>query len=324
MGTAGRLAWVGAAVVAVLAPLFLDVFWTSLLIQILVFGLLALSVDLLLGHTGLFPLGHAAIFAVAAYTTAILEARHAFPTLLAAPAGVVAAVILAAVFGLGVRTGGVYFILVTLAMGYIVWGVSLRWASFTGGDNGVGNVPLPALGSLSITGLSSYYYVVLIVVAVCAMGYHLLVRSPFGLALRGIRESESRMRALGYNVVAHKFAAFLLSGLFAGVAGVLYVYWNRFVSPATAHFLVSAEAALMVILGGAGTILGPFIGSAIILGIRNYVSAYLVQWMTVMGLVFIVTVLWAPHGLLGLLRRFRARSRTARPERGLGVAAARD
>ena len=324
MGIAGRLMWVGAGVVAVLAPQFLDQFWMGLIIQILVFGLFALSVDLLMGHTGLFPLGHAAIFAVAAYATAILEARHAYPTLLAAPAGVAAAVGLAVVFGLAVRTSGVYFILVTLAMGYIVWGVSLRWSSFTGGDNGVGNVPLPALGPLAIQDLSSYYYMVVVVVLVCAAGYHLLVRSPFGLALRGIRESESRMRALGYNVAAHKFAAFLLSGFFAGVAGVLYVYWNRFVSPATATFLVSAEAALMAILGGTGTIVGPFIGSAIILGIRNYVSAYLVQWMTLMGLVFIATVLWAPDGLLGLLRRLRARRATGRAQRGPDPAAAED
>jgi branched-chain amino acid transport system permease protein len=295
-----------------------------MLIQILVFGLLALSVDLLMGHTGLFPLGHAAFFAVAAYTTAILEARHAQPTILAAPAGVVAAVFLAIVYGLAVRTGGVYFILVTLAMGHIVWGVSLRWASFTGGDNGVGNVPLPAIGPLSFTDLSSYYYMVLVVVLICVVGYRILVRSPFGLGLRGIRESESRMRALGYNVGAHKYAAFVLSGMLAGVAGVLYVYWNRFVSPATATFLVSAEATLMAILGGTGTILGSFIGSAIILGIRNYVSAYLLQWMTVMGLVFIITVLWAPDGLLGVIRRLRARFRTPPPSLGTDVAAAED
>jgi branched-chain amino acid transport system permease protein len=307
--------WLGrwaAGVVALAAPQVLDLFWVSLLIQALVFAVLALSADLLIGHTGLFPLGHAALLAVAAYTTAILEVRHGVPTIMAAPAGVLAAIALAAVFGMAVRTSGVYFILVTLALGHIVWGVSLRWSSFTGGDNGVGDVPAPALGGLAAGGLRSYYYVVLVVVVASTAAYRVLVRSPFGITLRGIRESESRMRALGYDVGAHKYAAFLFSGLFAGVAGVLYVYWNRFVSPATASFVVSAEATLMVIIGGSGTILGPLIGSALIVGIRGYVSALLQQWMTVMGLVFIATVLWAPDGLVGLARRLRARSLAGR------------
>lgn len=305
----GRLGWlflIVALLVAVLVPQFLGSFWISLVIQIMVFGLLALSVDLLLGHTGIFPLGHAAFFAMAAYTTAILQVRYAQPTLLAAPAGLAAAVILAIIYGLAVRTSGVYFILVTMAMGHIVWGVSVTWASFTNGDNGIGNVPFPALGSLAIGNLSSYYYLVLAVVVACAFGYRALTRSPFGLTLRGIRESDSRMRALGYNVGAHKYAAFVLSGALAGMAGILYIYFNRFVSPPTASLHVSVEAALMVIVGGTGTVIGPFIGSAIILGLRNYVSGYLVNWMTLMGVVFIATVLWAPDGVLGLMRRFRA------------------
>ena len=246
----GRYGWLLLVAIglALLVPQVLGTFWISLVIQVLVFGLLALSVDLLLGHTGIFPLGHAAFFALAAYTTAILQVRYGQPTVLAAPAGLGAAVILALVYGLAVRTSGVYFILVTMAMGHIVWGVAITWASFTNGDNGVGNVPFPALGSLAIKNLSSYYYLVLAVVLACALGYRKLTRSPFGLTLRGIRESGSRMHALGYNVVAHKYAAFVLSGALAGLAGVLYIYFNRFVSPPTASLHVSVEAALMVIV----------------------------------------------------------------------------
>jgi branched-chain amino acid transport system permease protein len=291
------------AILALIAPHILDTFWVSLIMQILVFGLLALAVDLLIGHVGIFPLGHAAFFAVAAYTTAILEARHGQPTIIASFAGVASALILAVVFGLAVRTKGVYFILVTLAMGHIVWGVATRWSSFTGGDNGVGNIPLPKFGSLVVPDLRSYYYIVLIVVILCALAYRVVVRSPFGITLRGIRESESRMRSLGYHVAAHKYAAFLLSSGLAGVAGVLYVYLNRFVSPPAAAFHLSAEVSLMAIVGGSGTILGPFLGSVVILGIRNYVSAHLTQWATVMGVVFILTVLYAPKGLMGLIGR---------------------
>ncbi len=297
--------WV-AALLALLAPQALNVFWTSLLIQVLVFGLFALSVDLLVGHTGILPMGHAAFFAVAAYTAAILEVRHAVAFPPAAVAGVSAAVLLGILLGVAVRTAGVYFILVTLAMGHVVWGVLTRWTTFTGGDNGVSNVPPPVLGPLHLTSLSAYYYLALVAVVFCALSYGVLVRSPFGLTLHGIRESESRMRGLGYHTRAHKYAAFVLSAFLAGVAGVLYAHWNRFVSPATANFQVSAEVVLMVCIGGPRTILGPFIGSAIILAVRNYLSGFLVQWMMVMGAIFIVTVLWAPDGIMGLVRRLRA------------------
>ena len=299
--------WIAAAVLALLAPRVLDTFWTGLIIQMIIFGLFALSVDLLGGHAGILPMGHAAFFAVAAYTTAILEVSYAFSFPPAAAAGVAAAVILAAFFGVAVRTTGVYFILVTLAMGHVVWGVLMRWTAVTGGENGVTNVPPAALGPLRFTSLSTYYYLVLAVVVLCPLGYRVLVRSPFGLALHGIRESESRMRSLGYHTRAHKFAAFVLSGFVAGVAGVLYVHWNRFVSPATANFQVSAEVVLMVCIGGPRTILGPFLGAAIILAIRNYLSGFLRQWMMVMGAIFIVTVLWAPDGIIGLVRLLRGR-----------------
>ncbi len=304
---AGR--WIAAAALALalLAPQFLNLFWTGLLIQIFVFGLFALSVDLLVGHTGILPMGHAAFFAVAAYTAAILEVRHGVAFLPAAACAVLAAAVFGAVFGVAVRTAGVYFILVTLAMGHVVWGVLTRWTSFTGGDNGVSNIPPPVLGPIQFTSLSTYYYLALALVVLCALGYRVLVRSPFGLALHGIRESESRMRGLGYHTRAHKYAAFVLSAALAGIAGVLYTHWNRFVSPATANFQVSAEVVLMVCLGGPRTTLGPFIGAAIILAIRSYLSGHLAQWMMLMGAVFIVTVLWAPDGIMGLARGLRQR-----------------
>jgi branched-chain amino acid transport system permease protein len=306
-----RLGRLLAALLALGAPAVLDTFWISLLTQVLIWGLLALSVDLLTSHTGLLPLGHAAFFAVAAYATAILEVRHDQGFAVSAAAGLVAALLLAALFGVSVRTSGVYFILLTLALGHIVWGVAMRWTAFTGGENGVSNVPPPHIAGVSFAPLSRYYYLVLAVVTACVLGHRRIVASPFGLALHGIRESESRMRSLGYNVFAHKYTAFVLSGLMAGVAGVLYAYWNRFVSPAAATFHASAEAVLMVIMGGAGTLFGPFLGSAVILAIRSWVSGYLGWWMTLMGMVFIVTVLWAPHGLLGLVRERRWRLRRA-------------
>jgi branched-chain amino acid transport system permease protein len=276
--------------VALVLPYVAGPYWTGLVTLMYIFGLLALSIDLLLGHAGLFSLTHASFFAVSAYTVAILQVRYAVPTALAAPAGVLAGTLLALVFGLAVRTRGVYFILITIAFGYVVWGVAHRWSSFTGGDNGVTNVPFPAAGPLAITSHTQYYYLVLVAVILCALGYRVLIRSPFGLGLRGIKASETRMRSLGYRTTLHLYAAFVLSGALASFAGVLYVYYNKFVNPVAASFQVSVEAALMAIVGGSGTIIGAFIGAGVVLG--------------VMGAVFIATVLWAPNGIVGLARRF--------------------
>lgn len=300
-----RTALLLLALAALALPLYAGEFWVSLFTQIAIFGLLALSVDLLLGHAGLFSLCHAAFFAVAAYTAAILQVRYAVPTIAAAPAGMLAGTLLAVVYGCAVRTRGVYFILITLALGYIVWGVAYRWASFTGGDNGVTHVPFPALGGLQVTGATSYYYVVLAVVGACVLGYRVLVASPFGLTLRGLKSSESRMRSLGYSAGRHLYVAFVLSGLLASIAGVLYVYHNRFVNPVAASFPVSVEAVLMAIIGGTATLAGPFLGSAIILLLRNWVSGFIHYYTAIMGLVFIATVLWAPDGIMGLVRRRR-------------------
>lgn len=303
-----RLALIVVALGGALAlPWLGGPFWTGLATQMLIFGLLALSVDLLLGHAGLFSITHASFFAVSAYTVAILQVRYGWPTLAAAPAGIVLGTLLAAVFGISVRTRGVYFILITIALGYVVWGVAHRWSSFTGGDNGVTNVPFPAAGPLAVTSHTQYYYVVLAAVVLCSLGYRVLIRSPFGLGLRGIKASETRMQSLGYRTGLHLYAAFVLSGALASFAGVLYVYYNKFVNPVAASFPVSVEAALMAIVGGTGTIVGPFLGAVVVLGLRNWVSSFVEMHHAIMGAVFIATVLWAPQGLVGIAARLRAR-----------------
>jgi branched-chain amino acid transport system permease protein len=296
MRLAGALAIIAAAAVV---PLFAGEFWVTLMTQMMIFGLLALSADLLLGNAGLFSLCHASFFAVAAYATAILQVRHGVPTILAAPAGILAGSLLSIIFAFSVRTRGVYFILITLAFGYIVWGVAYRWASFTGGDNGVTNVPYPSVGGWSITSSVQYHYLVLVAVVLCVGAYRMLISSPFGLAMRGIKSSEPRLRSLG----------FVLSGVLASIAGVLYVYHNRFINPAAASFPVSVEAVLMAIIGGSGTILGPLIGSGIILLLRNWVSGYFHFYTGILGVVFIATVLWAPKGLMGLITRRKSGER---------------
>jgi branched-chain amino acid transport system permease protein len=296
-----------ALAAALLAPLAVGQFWMTLITQIYIYGLLALSVDLLLGHAGLYSLCHASFFAVAAYTTAILQVRHGVPTLLAAPAGILAGTLLAILYGASVRTRGVYFILITIALGYIIWGAVYRWASFTGGDNGITNVPPPSIGSVTVASQTAYYYFALAVVLLCALGYRILIRSPFGLSLRGIKASESRMRSLGYHTSKHLYVAFVVSGAMASLAGVLYVYYNRFINPVAASFQISVEVSLMAIVGGSGTIIGPFLGSGIVLGLRNWVSSFFEFHAAVMGIVFIATILWAPQGIVGFFSRLRTR-----------------
>ena len=304
------LGLLGLALLLVL-PLISGPFWITLVTQMLIFGLLALSIDLLLGHTGLYSLCHGAFFAVAAYTTAILQVRHGVSTALAAPAGILAGTLLACLYGLSVRTRGVYFILITIALGYIVWGAAYRWSSFTGGDNGITNVPYPSIGTIALQSHTAFYYFTLAVIGLCMLGYRVLIGSPFGLSLRGIKASETRMRSLGYRTTLHLYAAFVLSGLIASLAGVLYVYYNRFINPSAASFPISVEASLMAIVGGTGTIIGPFIGSGIILGLRNWASGYIHMHTALIGVVFIATVLWAPNGLMGFITASRERGARA-------------
>lgn len=294
---------VALAVVALLLPAFLSSFHIGLAMEILIFGLAAMSLDLL-AHTGLVSLGHAAFFGGAAYTVGILMNTYHLDFPITAIAAMVAATGLGALFGLlAVRTSGVYFLMVTLALAQVVWGLAYRQSSITGGDNGLSGISRPMLGPINIATQRHYYYFVLAVVVVCALILHRIVRSPFGLTLKGIRDSESRMKALGYNTFLHKYLAYVLAATFAGVAGILYAYYNSFINPDTVNLAQSATFVLMVILGGVGTLWGALVGAGIIDLLRNQVGLYTDRWPTIMGAVFVIVVLFARDGLLGSLPR---------------------
>jgi branched-chain amino acid transport system permease protein len=295
--------------VLLLLPLVLSPYYLGLVVQMLVFALFAMSLDLLLGYTGMASLGHAAYFGVAAYATGLLALRLGWGVWFALPAGVAMAALTAAVFGLlALRTRGSYFLMITLALSQVAWGIAFGWRSLTGGDDGLPEVPRPNLGlPWSMADSTPFYYFVLFCVAIGTLLLIRIVASPFGYALRGIRESETRMLALGYNVWRYKFTAFVLAGAFAGLAGCLYVYFNRFVSPDYVQVTRSAEVLLMVILGGAGTLVGPAIGAALIVLLQNIVSGYTERWLIVIGLLYIVVALFAPAGLVGLIRGLRRR-----------------
>jgi branched-chain amino acid transport system permease protein len=298
-------AWLAIIAVALLVlPLVLPSYQVSIATQILIFSVLAMSIDVLAGFAGRTPLGHGAIFGISTYVVIYWTAQLGGSVWVGMVLGVVAATLLATVFALlAIRTSGVYFLLLTLALGMIVWGVCLRWTSVTGGENGLRGVGRPAI----LAGHVNFYYAVLLVVAVVAFALWRFVHSPFGLTLRGIRDSESRMRSLGYNVPLHVFVAFVASGFFAGIAGALYALFNDFVSPSTVQLSQSVAGLLMAITGGIGTLLGAFVGATAIILLENVVSVFTARWQAVLGLTFIVIMIFAPEGIVGRARILLAR-----------------
>jgi branched-chain amino acid transport system permease protein len=223
---------------------------------------------------------------------------------LAALLGVLSAIVVGAVFAaLAVRTTGVYFLLLTLALGMVVWGVCQRWTSVSGGENGLRGVSRPAL----LADPSVFYWFVLVVGVLATLLMWRLVCSPFGLALKGIRESESRMRSVGYHTTWHLFLGFVFSAAMAGLAGVLYAWFNSFVSPSTVALAQSVKGLLMVIVGGVGTLFGGLVGSVLIIVLENVASSFTERWSMVLGALFVLTMIFAPEGLVGKLRSHAAR-----------------
>ena len=290
-----------------LAPLALSSYQLGLLTKTLILAVFAMSLNLILGYTGLPSLGHAAYFGVAAYTAGLLALRGFTNFWLDFGAGVAAAAATAALFGLlALRTRGAYLLMITLALAQVLWGIAFGWKSLTGGDDGLPGVPRPAAGlPWSLADGVRFYYFVLVIVILATAVLWLIVHSPFGRALVGIREIERRMEVLGFNTWAHKYVAFMIAGALAGVAGTVFVSYNGFVNPAYLSVVFSAMALIMVILGGAGTLLGPALGSAVIVFLENIISAHTQRWLLVLGLIYVGVTLFAPNGLIGLVSRRR-------------------
>jgi branched-chain amino acid transport system permease protein len=291
-----------AAVLLMAMPPFLSAYWVGLLTQMLIFAILAMSLDILLGYTGLPSLGHAGFFGVAAYAVAVLSTRHQAGFWTCLLLGLLIGTLVSAVLGLLVsHVRDVYFLMITLAIGMVLWGVSYRWIPMTGGDNGISGIPrLETQLGLPWTGPLPFYYLALIIFAACSALLALVVRSPFGLTLQGIRESGSRAESLGVHTWLHRYLSFVISGAFASVAGIVWAYYNGFVSPTYLDLTASSELFLMVTLGGPGTLAGPAIGAGAIVLLKNVVSTYTERWLLILGAVYIIMILWAPQGVWNL------------------------
>jgi branched-chain amino acid transport system permease protein len=301
------LAAVAAALIAL--PYVVSSYYVILASLVLATAVLASSVNMLAGDGGLFSLGHAGIAAAAGYGLS-WSSRQGFELwaqlLVAAGLTLIASVL----YGLiSMRTNGVFFLMVTLAAGMVCFGMAYRWSSVTGGDNGLTGIRRPAL----FAEYWQYYFFVLIVFVLVTLALRRVSRSPFGLTVRGIRDNAGRMRSLGYAVSAYKFSAMVLSGIVAGIAGVLLVWQTEFISPSSAGFQASALALVMVVLGGTGTALGPLAGAAVVVLTQQVVSTYFERWPTVLGAVFMLVVIIARKGILGGFDSLITRRRHTKP-----------
>jgi len=299
------LAMVGAVILLVL-PQFLPIYGTYLLTEIFIYAIFALSLNLLMGYTGLASLGHAAFWGVAAYTVALLMVRGGIDNFWLC---IGAALLVSAIFGfafgfLALRTAGVYFLMITLALGQMLWALAWRWSSLTGGSNGLHGVIRPDFGlPWSLTDDRVFYYFILIAAAVVIFLIHRVTVSPFGHTLIGIRENESRMKALGYNTWRYKYFCFVLAGIFGGLAGALKVYQDGSVNPGYCGVATSGLVILMVLTGGGGSFVGPILGAGVVWLIRSIVSSYTEYWGATLGVILIIIVMFSPQGITPLLTR---------------------
>jgi branched-chain amino acid transport system permease protein len=291
----------------------------TVLTQMFVYAIFAMSLDLLLGYTGLASLGHAAFWGLGAYATGLVARAGVTGVVPALLAGAAVAALGALVIGaICVRTAGVYFLMLTLAFAQMVYAAAFKWTWLTGGSNGLSGVPklqAPGVGTLDGVGL---YELALVLCGGTLVALWLLTRAPLGRTFVGIRENEGRLRALGYDTYRYKLAAFTIAGLFAGLAGALNVAYSGYVSPNDVFWTASGQVMVMVIIGGLGTLLGPVLGAVLVLLLQNVVSSMPGigdRWELLMGLVFVAFVLFGRGGIVGIARSLRRpRAMAARPE----------
>jgi branched-chain amino acid transport system permease protein len=305
----------GFVVALVLPRVGVPTFYISLLTQAWIYAIVAMSLDLLVGFTGLVNFSQAALFGVGAYAVAIAATRfHVVDFFPVVCLGIAAAVVTAAIFGLvALRSEGVGFIIITIALNEIVWGLAYQWVSVSGGDNGITGIVRPPVGPFDVSANTGYYYVCLAFFVISLILLSVVVRSPFGLVLKGVRETPRRMRALGYNVWLYRYLAMMISAGFAGLAGVLFAWYNQFVGPVSLSLDQSTQILIMVILGGIGTLYGQLFGALVVVFLSNELSAVTQRWEMVLGVVYFVVVMYAPGGLVVLVPRLWARLRGLRP-----------
>ena len=293
-------------------PLVSGDFYINLATQILIAAVFALSLNLLVGYGGLTSLGHVAFLGLSAYICAWTSTKLGVAPLVAIGLSLVITTMMSALFGLiALRATGLGFLMITLAISQVLWGLAYRWASVTNGDNGISGLTRPSLFGLSLDSASSFYWLTLIISIFAFILMAAFAMSAFGSSLQGTRDQARRMRALGYNVWLIRWITFIYSGFWAAVAGLLYVYYNKYIHPSALSVTASAEALLAVIAGGAGTLGGPIVGAALLVFLKNYASSFVERWNMLLGFIFVLIVLLMPDGIVPGVQRLIRRMRGA-------------
>ena len=286
----------------------------SLLIEILIFSIFAMSLDILIGYTGLPSLGHSAFFGLGSYIIAFLNSNNAIALnvsqniLITLPIVIFATGIMSFVIGIiAIRTKGIYFLMITLAFAQMLYSISIRWSSVTGGSDGITGILRPNLviGSwmLQFDSRISFYYLVVAIFFITIILLNHIVNSPFGNTLKGIKSNQQRMLSLGYNVNWYKTASFVISGVIAGISGMLLAQFYWFTSPENIYWTMSGQALIMVVLGGNATLIGPIIGATLMRLLPNVTSSITIYWQSYMGLILIAVVLYARNGIVGTISK---------------------
>ena len=294
--------WLGIALIAgslLLPPFLAGDFYINLASQILIASIFALSLNLLVGFGGMTSLGHASYLGVAAYISALLTSKYGIGHGAAAAISISGTIAMAAFFGvIALRASGLGFLMITLALSQVLWGLAYRMSNVTNGDNGLTGLTRPAPFGISLDNPVSFYWFVLIVAVAAFVMITMFVSSAFGSSLKGVRDQPRRMAALGFNPWLIRWITFIYAGFWGGIAGLLYVYYHKYIHPSSLSTTSSAEALLGVIAGGSGTLGGPVAGAALVLLLKNYASAYIERWNMLLGFVFLFIVLVMPRGIV--------------------------
>ncbi|MGD2272508.1 MAG: branched-chain amino acid ABC transporter permease [Desulfobacterales bacterium] len=290
-----------------LAPAFLSRFYVYILAVICVTALVAMSLNLCVGHGMLFQFHHGVFYGVGAYTAGLLLAKTSVPWWIAFMAGPMAAAFAGLLIGMFcIRLNRLYFGMLQISLGSLIWAIAFRWYGLTGGDDGIHGIPIPDF----IATTTSSYYFVLVVLGVCLILLYLILKSPFGSTLHAIRDNPERCAAVGINVRRHQLSTIVIATFFGGVAGVLFVVVEGSIFPDLLFWVLSLEIFIMCLLGGWFTFAGPILGAAIIVSLRTFVGIYTEYWTLILGVILILLIFFLPEGIMGYNYRQLFRSRT--------------
>jgi len=290
---------ISAIILLACFPFYADEYFVNLASQALIAVIFASSLNLLVGYAGLTSLGHACFLGLAAYLSAWFGLNLGLEHSITAPLALVLTTLIGMVFGwIALRATGLGFLMLTLALSQIIWGLAYRWVSVTNGDNGLSGLTRPSPFGIDLEISNNFFWFTLLITLVCLAAIRQLVQSAFGASIKGTRDQPRRMTALGYNVWAIRWFTYVAAAFFGAVAGLLYVYFHKYIHPSVMAITVSAESLLCVIAGGSGTLLGPIFGAVLVVILKNYASAYIERWNMLLGFVFLFIVIFLPKGIV--------------------------